>query len=177
MTYGEELRDTPQGERVAYVYMWLYKTEDGDVPFYVGMGTGNRYKCRSSRSKAFKEFLVNHECYPIKCAINLTDEVAREFEKKLKEALRTLNLVLLDAEDCKPEHKKRQRAGIAAMPVVNGKKVSLRKGTTYGRQAIELGDFQKFLKKQKDGEMTVTECCKELGISRRTWYNRVAEVG
>lgn len=72
---------------------------------------------------------------------------------------------------------KRRMEGIAAMPVVNGKKVSLRKGTTYGRQAIELGDFEKFLKKQKDGEMTVTECCKELGISRRTWYNRVAEIG
>jgi hypothetical protein len=25
-------------------------------------------------------------------------------------------------------------------------------------------------------KMTVAECCKELGISRRTWYNRVAEV-
>ena len=24
-------------------------------------------------------------------------------------------------------------------------------------------------------EMTVTECCEKLGISRRTWYNRVSE--
>ena len=40
----------------------------------------------------------------------------------------------------------------------------------------ELPDFQKFLKKQKDGTMTVSECCSALGISRRTWYNRVAEV-
>ena len=46
-----------------------------------------------------------------------------------------------------------------------------------GRKSKELPDFQKFLKKQKDGLMTVSECCKELGISRRTWYNRVAEVG
>ena len=45
-----------------------------------------------------------------------------------------------------------------------------------GRERIELPDFQKFLKKQKDGLMTVDECCAELGISRRTWYNRVAEV-
>lgn len=70
---------------------------------------------------------------------------------------------------------KRRAEGIAAMPIVNGKRVSTRKGTTYGRQAISLGDdFEKFLKKQKDGEMTVDECCKELGISRRTWYNRVS---
>ena len=45
-----------------------------------------------------------------------------------------------------------------------------------GRKQVETPDFEKFLKKQKDGEMTVTECCKALNISRRTWYNRVSEV-
>ena len=73
---------------------------------------------------------------------------------------------------------RRRAEGIAAMPVVNGKKVSTKTGRAYGRQPIDIAtpNFEKFLKKQKDGEMTVTECCKELGISRRTWYNRVAEV-
>lgn len=37
-------------------------------------------------------------------------------------------------------------------------------------------DFQKFLQKQKDGELTVKECCDILGISRSTWYDRVREV-
>jgi DNA invertase Pin-like site-specific DNA recombinase len=46
-----------------------------------------------------------------------------------------------------------------------------------GRKQTETPDFEKFLKKQKDGELTVTECCKALKISRGTWYNRVAEVG
>ena len=73
---------------------------------------------------------------------------------------------------------KRRAEGIAAMPVVNGKKISLKTGRAYGRQPIEISDdFEKFLKKQKDGELTVAECCKELNISRRTWYNRVSEVG
>lgn len=45
-----------------------------------------------------------------------------------------------------------------------------------GRKRSDLPDFQKFLQKQKDGELTVDECCAELGICRRTWYNRVAEV-
>lgn len=73
---------------------------------------------------------------------------------------------------------RRRAEGIAAMPVVNGKKVSTKTGRTYGRQPIELtDDFEKFLKKQKDGELTVAECCEKLGISRRTWYNRVSEVG
>ena len=45
-----------------------------------------------------------------------------------------------------------------------------------GRKQVETPDFQKFLKKQKDGKITVKECCEQLGISRATWYNRVAEV-
>ena len=72
---------------------------------------------------------------------------------------------------------RRQREGIDAMQVVNGKKVSAKTGRTYGRQVVATDiDFEKFLKKQKDGSITVSECCKELGISRATWYNRVAEV-
>ena len=72
---------------------------------------------------------------------------------------------------------RRQREGIAAMPVVNGKKYSTKKGCTYGRKAIDVGDdFEKFLRKQKDGQMTVNECCQALGIGRSTWYARVREV-
>ena len=72
---------------------------------------------------------------------------------------------------------KRRAEGIAAMPIVNGKKVSAKTGRAYGRQPIDIGnDFEKFLKKQKDGELTVEECCKELNISRRTWYNRVSNL-
>ena len=47
---------------------------------------------------------------------------------------------------------------------------------TDGRERIELPNFQNFLEKQKDGLLTVDECCSELGISRRTWYNRVKEM-
>ena len=45
-----------------------------------------------------------------------------------------------------------------------------------GRKSVDTPDFEKFLKKQKDGKMTVKECCEQLGISRATWYNRVAGV-
>lgn len=42
-----------------------------------------------------------------------------------------------------------------------------------GRKAVEIDPvaFEKISQKQKDGEMTVAECCRELGISRSTWYN------
>lgn len=46
-----------------------------------------------------------------------------------------------------------------------------------GRKVVDTPNFQKFLEKQKRGEMSVRECCDALKISRSTWYNRVSEVG
>lgn len=46
-----------------------------------------------------------------------------------------------------------------------------------GRKEKELDEkvVAKFREKIKKGEMTVTECCKELGISRTLWYSRIKE--
>ena len=58
-----------------------------------------------------------------------------------------------------------------------GKEIKREKGELKeGRDRIDTPDFEKFLKKQKDGLLSVKECCEQLGISRRTWYNRVSEV-
>lgn len=48
-----------------------------------------------------------------------------------------------------------------------------------GRKAIEVDEdaLEKMREEQKRGSMTVAECCRELGISRSTWYNRVKEAG
>jgi DNA invertase Pin-like site-specific DNA recombinase len=96
--------------------------------------------------------------------------------------LEMVNNVLIEvmgsiAEQEREKILKRQKEGIAAMPVVDGKKYSTKKGCTYGRKAIPLGDdFENLARKQKDGEMTVSECCKALGIGRSTWYARVREL-
>ena len=47
-----------------------------------------------------------------------------------------------------------------------------------GRKTIEVDEheFQIFREKQKRGEMTVSECCKALGIGRTTWYNRARTI-
>ena len=67
---------------------------------------------------------------------------------------------------------KRQREGIDAMRVIDGKRVSAKTGRAYGRpSSVADSEFEKFLKKQKDGLMSISECCRELGISRTTWYN------
>ena len=80
------------------------------------------------------------------------------------------------AEQERNKIEKRREEGIDAMPIVNGKRVSTKTGNPVGRPAVNVDDFQNFLKKQKDGEMTVAECCQQMGISRKTWYNRLKEV-
>ena len=72
------------------------------------------------------------------------------------------------AENERNKIKKRQAEGIAA-------KKARGEWDDYGRPKIEVVDFQKFLEKQKGGEMTVDQCCKQLGISRSTWYKHVRE--
>ncbi len=64
----------------------------------------------------------------------------------------------------------RQREGIDAMPVIDGKKVSAKTGREIGRPTKEISDFQKILQKQKDGEITVKQGCSILGIGRSKWY-------
>lgn len=41
---------------------------------------------------------------------------------------------------------------------------------------IDKVQFQKIAQKQKEGSMTVNDCCRELKISRSTWYNKLKEV-
>ena len=40
-----------------------------------------------------------------------------------------------------------------------------------GRKVLEVPNFEEYFAKNKKGELTATECCKELGISRSKWYS------
>ena len=98
--------------------------------------------------------------------------------------LEMVNNILIEvlgavAEQERKKTKQRQAEGIAAMPIVNGKKVSLKTGNGFGipKTKIDPAVFEKFAQKQKGGEMTVDDCCRELGISRSTWYDRIRKVG
>ena len=158
-----------------YVYIW-YNDDWGGVPIYIGKGSGDRYSSREGRSVAFTNHVKRWKCHSEIVFDELDEVSAMRMEKKLKVGFIMEGYPILDAEVAY-RRKCSQAEGIAAMPIVNGKKVSLKTGRTYGRQPVELtDDFEKFVKKQKDGSMTVKECCKALGISRATWYNRVAEV-
>lgn len=65
---------------------------------------------------------------------------------------------------------KRQKEGIAAMPVIDGKKVSTKTGRAMGNPGKDLKEFSKFFEKTKKGELSVVESCRQLGISRTHWY-------
>lgn len=72
----------------------------------------------------------------------------------------------------------RQAEGIAAMPVVNGRKVSSRTGRGFGREAKDIPeDFEWYKLAVSTGEITVTKACEELGISRATWYRWMKQEG
>ena len=44
------------------------------------------------------------------------------------------------------------------------------------RKEIDRERFENLAQKQKEGLMTVADCCRELGISKATWYEKLKEV-
>lgn len=72
-----------------------------------------------------------------------------------------LKLLSYVAETERRKIKERQAQGIAAMPIVNGKRVSLRTGRPVGRSKLDA---------EKISQIKKGVSWKELGISRSTWY-------
>lgn len=87
-----------------------------------------------------------------------------------------LKVLTYVAQKERDNNRERQMQGYAAMPVVNGKKVSTKpgkEGRTCGREALEIPALGEYVAKVADGILSVSEACAELGISRNTWYRRV----
>jgi hypothetical protein len=175
-TFGDIQSATPEEERKYYVYMWYEEVGDKIAPVYVGMGSGNRWRTRSGRSKIVSEYLKSHNCKPQMLVENLALIVAYELEEKIKVKMVERGIELLDAEHDLNERKRRQREGIDAMPVVNGKRFSTKTGNACGRPRRNIDGFEKIAEKQKRGQISVTEACKQLGISRTQWYRMAKEV-
>lgn len=58
-----------------------------------------------------------------------------------------------------------------------GKAIARQKeGYRDGRPPVSIDEtrLRQLLRQQQAGSLTVAECCKELGISRRTWYNKIS---
>lgn len=81
------------------------------------------------------------------------------------------------AETERQNIRKRQKEGIAAMPVdENGRKVSKKTGRGFGRQAKKPENFAAVLNKQQAGELTLKEALELTGVGRTKWYELVREV-
>ena len=74
------------------------------------------------------------------------------------------------AEQERKKTRQRQAEGIAA-------KKARGDWDDYGRPRKEIENLAEYREKVAAGEMTVTAVCKELGICRATWYERVKGVG
>lgn len=98
-----------------------------------------------------------------------------EFPQGQEWVLEMVNNVLIEvmgtiAEQEWKKIKERREAGIAAMPVdENGRKVSSRTGRGFGRPVSDVSVVL------LDGE-TIDEACARLGISRATYYRKLAAV-
>lgn len=79
------------------------------------------------------------------------------------------------AEEERKKILERQREGIDAMPIINGKKTSMKTGRPMGRPGKDIKDFPKYFEKNKKGEISVSESCRCLGISRTQWYRMCRE--
>lgn len=77
------------------------------------------------------------------------------------------------AEQERTKIRKRQREGIDAMKVVNGKRISSKTGRCTGRPVKY--ESEKIFELKRRG-LSVEECCRELGIGRSTWYKKVKAV-
>lgn len=80
------------------------------------------------------------------------------------------------AEQERTRIRERQREGINAMPVVNGKRISSRTGKGFGREKKSVPEFREYYKKTQSGEMSVAAAVKALDISRSKWYSLCREV-
>ena len=70
---------------------------------------------------------------------------------------------------------KRQAEGIAAMPVIDGKRVSRKTGRGFGRTEKRPENFAEVYGMQQRGEITVAQALEMTGVGRTRWYQLCRE--
>ena len=70
--------------------------------------------------------------------------------------------------------RRRQKQGMDVMPIVNGKKTSLKTGRPTGRPNAEFPpDWKEYYVEWKAGKMTASKCMEVLNLKRSTFYKLV----
>lgn len=168
--YKSEILNDGKRIKDFYVYGWF--NADWKCYFYIGKGKQDRYKEMRSRGGSFTAIVKNWECFPVILIDDLTEEEAWYMEDSLKqEFIFERGYPIMDGEG--------NSAALKNMAVQRAKAEKRKSDPDYKegrpRLKINMGEFKNFLKKQKEGRITVAEAIKELGISRSTWYNLAKE--
>lgn len=79
------------------------------------------------------------------------------------------------AEQERENIRKRQAEGIAAMPVVDGKRISKKTGRGFGRQEKRPDNFQEVYRRQQSGELSLKDAMSLVGVGRTRWYELARE--
>lgn len=132
------------------------------------------------------------------------DDISREWQKITKDIgadIKVLDMPILDTESTESggldrkfisglvltilsyvaekerrEIKERQRQGIDVMPIVDGKRVSLKTGRPTGRPEIPYPEqWVDIYEKWQNEEITATEAIRVLGLKRTTFYRLVTK--
>ena len=145
-----------------YVYAW-FNDDWGTVPIYVGKGKNNRFQSLKNRSQAFIAHVSRWACHSEILFDGLSENQAMRLEKKIKDGFILQGFPILDAETAY------QKKVLQSVSFQKAKE----RGVKFGRPKLIISTeaFENLAQKQKDGLMTVAECCSELGISRTSWYN------
>ena len=113
----------------------------------------------------------NWTVYPVILHSGLTVEQAEQLEDEVKtEFIFNRGYPIMDGEGNSSHLKNR------AIRLAKDHKRQSDPNWKEGRKRIDIPDFEVYFEKHKAGELTVEQCYKALGISRKTWYNRCKEV-
>lgn len=85
-------------ENIYYVYHWI--RGDTGLPFYVGKGSGNRYKTLKCRNSWFLRIVKKYSCHPEIIISGLTNEEALQKEAETEKIYRERGYELCNLTPC-----------------------------------------------------------------------------
>jgi len=146
-----------------YVYRFINDDWNG-VPFYVGKGSGARYK-NTTRSKHIQSICTNWKWHPEIVKYCDNEVAATQIEKELKETYRQAGYPIIDGE-LEP-HAYAQRRGIEQAKL---------RGAKWGRpKALRPDNWDSVIAMWKSGEITAVEAMRRTELKRTTFYKFVNE--
>lgn len=154
-------------------YVYCFFNCDWNEPFYIGKGTGNRYKNYFYRTEQVKAIFKNYNCESRIILNNLTEQQSYKIEKELKNILKSHGKPIIDGENIM---KHNQRKGLDAMPVdkATGKKKSIKTGNVIGRPEITFPENWDIVYPEwKNGTITAVSAMQKMNLKKNSFYKLV----